>query len=55
MALGGTPPSPFTYDIDSRVSPTFMDLCHNSYNVTIIDGNACIQIVSVILGGTAEL
>lgn len=46
-----------TYDIGSgaQASGTFTGLAQGTYNVTVVDGNACTSIVPVTLGGPTAL
>ncbi len=52
---GGT--GPYTYDIGSgaQTSSTFTGLCQGTYNITVVDGLSCTQVVSVTLNGPAEV
>jgi len=52
---GGT--GPYTYDIGSgaQASSTFTGLCQGTYNITVVDGASCTQIISVTLDGPAEI
>jgi len=52
---GGT--GPFTYNIGAGPvsTSTFTGLCQGTYNITVVDGSACSQIIAVTLDGPSEI
>ncbi|MBK7130355.1 MAG: T9SS type A sorting domain-containing protein [Crocinitomicaceae bacterium] len=54
-ASGGT--LPYSYDIGSgpQGSNIFSSLCQGTYNISVLDGDGCSQVISVTLNGPSEI